>query len=425
VKFEKNDCAGGNQMTMRREKISAIDALQGLGRISDLVKKDYEFTSANNTAVNLPIEKMVPDPHQARRVLPDGIRERFFRGEIDPATALKEWKQIAEKDKIEASMLDGQILRLARSLQAQEQIYPITISQIPDDSLDRYLIETGERRWWSHWWLFGVENDDRFETIQAIVVEKPSPWRQAAENLQGEPLTAVQEACQVARLLLLESGVEPEYELMDIEQSDRPGLGSYTNIQQGYDFFRQAATQRAPQGAWSRIEQATGKGRRYCQYLLGLFNLCDRALAEAERARLTESQLRPLASGEKNPERQIKIVRLIVERDLGRAEVESLVNEPNLDDAIEKIDKGSRRKKTQTIRAPEEIVVERLLSMTRLLDRASRSETSVVGIVTREMIQAGEIETRRHELASLRSFLGELISELDKAVLNSSYTKDD
>ena len=66
------------------------------------------------------------------------------------------------------------------------------------------------------------------------------------------------------------------------------------------------------------------------------------------------------------------------------------------------------------MRTPEKIVVERLLSMTRLLDRASRSEPSMVGIVTQELIQTGDVETRRTELASLRSFLGELIDELGK-----------
>lgn len=411
-------------MAMRRDKISAIDALQGLGRISDLVKKDVELPPSVKAAIDLPINKMIPDPHQARRILPAVIREKFFKGYLNPVKALEEWQKLANIDKVEEAMLEGQILRLARSLHAQEQINPITVSRIQDDLQKRFLIETGERRWWAHWWLFGVEGDDRFESIHAVVVEKPSPWRQAAENLQGEPLTAVQEACQIARLLLVEAGIEPDYTFNDTDQTEWVSVGRETEIKKGYDFYRQATTQRAPQGAWLHIEQATGKGRRYCQYLLGLFNLCDRALLAAERSRLTESQLRPLASGEDDPERQVRIVQLIIDRDLGRAEVENLVKEDNLDNVIKKLDSGIKSRKTLTMRSPEEIVVERLLSMTRLLDRASRSEPSMVSIVTREMLQTGDIEKRRLELASLRSFLGELMVELDKSV-STVVTRDE
>lgn len=357
---------------------------------------------------------MVPDPHQARRILPAGIRERFFGGEIDPIQALKEWKQLAERDRQEESMLEAQILRLASSLKAQEQIYPITVSVIQDDPFNRYLIETGERRWWAHWWLFGIENEERFENVQAVVVEEPSPWRQAAENLQGEPLSAIQEACQIARLLLVEEGIEPTY-AFSFSSKNESGFMD-VSIDKGYEFYRQAAIQRAPQGVWEHIEQATGKGRRYCQYLLGLFKLCDDALLAAERGRLTESQLRPVASGEQDPERQLKIINFVIENDLGRDQIANLVQETDLDDALEKLKNGSISRKTLKIRAPEEIVVERLLSMTRLLDRASRSESSILQVVTRELIQDGEIEKRRLELASLRSFLGELMAELDKKI---------
>ncbi len=399
-------------MTRRGDKVSAYDALEGLAQLSELTRRP-DASGGEHGVVTLPIGDLVPDPLQARRVLPAGLRGRFLAGELAPVEALNAWRELASEDAIEAEVLESRVVRLARSLEAQEQINPITVHSVKNGDHERYMIETGERRWWAHWWLVGFENDFRFETIQAIVVGKASAWRQAAENLQGEPLSAVQEACQVARLVLLEGGTSPGYSLKwgesaPVVELDEGGMG--------YGFYRGVLARRIPQGAWPLIEQATGKGTRYCQYLLGLLRLCDEALDVSDRAGITESQLRPLAAAGALPERQQRIVRLIVQYALGREKVASLVGAADLDVAEAKLaderEKGTR--KPRTIRSPETIVLDRLAGMSRLLDRTTRSEPSILQVVAGRVIEDGNVSDRLAEIDGLHSFLGLLIQELGR-----------
>lgn len=401
-------------MTRRGDKVSAYDALEGLAELSELAGRP-DVSGDEHGVVTLPIRDLLPDPLQARRVLPAGLRGRFLAGELAPVEALNAWRELASEDAMEGEVLEARVVRLARSLQAQEQINPITVQSVRIGDHERYMIETGERRWWAHWWLVGLENDPRFEMIQAVVVAQASAWRQAAENLQGEPLSAVQEACQVARLVLLEGGTSPGYSLKwgesaPVVELDEGGMG--------YGFYRRALARRIPQGAWPLIEQATGKGTRYCQYLLGLFRLCDEALETADRAGITESQLRPLASAGTTPERQQRIARLVVRYGLGRDKVASLVGTADLDAAEANLadDHGAGVRKPRTIRSPETIVLDRLAGMSRLLDRTTRSEPSILQVVTRRVVEDGSVSDRLAEIESLHSFLGLLIQELDREV---------
>jgi len=398
-------------MSRRGDKVNAFDALRGLGEISDLTPADVD-TSKGGGVTSISIDSILPDPIQARRVLPTQLRKRFFAGELDPVETLEAWQRLAADDELEAAVLDTQVVRLAKSLQAQEQINPITISQAGTEETERYLIETGERRWWAHWWLVGMEGDTRFEMVQAVVVKQASPWRQAAENLQGEPLSAVQEACQVARLLLLKAGIEPTYSIEWVGPSVSVELEDT-----GYGFYRQALEHRAPRGAWAEIEQATGKGTRYCQYLLGLLRLDDAVLELADRAGLNEGQLRPLAASGADAERQERLIGLVVEYELSRDAVATLVRKPDLDEAERKLaERHAQTRKTPVLRPPEKIVLARLFSITRLLDRASRSEPAVLQVIAREISQMETADEQRVELGNLHAFLGDLLSLLEPGV---------
>ena len=399
-------------MTRPGDKIPAFDALNRLGELSELseLAATAPPTGEGQGVVELSIMELIPDPVQARRVLPDALRRRHLLGEMSPAVALEIWEQMAAIDPLEREVFESRVLRLARSLEAQEQINPITVSPVVVDGKERYLIETGERRWWAHWWLAAVEKVERFETIRAVVVDQASPWRQAAENLQGEPLAAVQEACQVALLVLFQAGQRPDYELY--LGTDLP-LVSLDKEAVGYDFCRRAIRGRIPSGVWPLIEQATGKGARYCQYLLNLLRLSDEVLEVADRADLTESQLRPLAAADASSERQAEIVRMIVEYNMGRDEVAALVRIPDLAAAEQKLaERRAKVRKPPTIRPPERIVLERLQSMTRLLDRASRSEPAMAQVLAQELGRSEGLEERRAELAALRAFLGRLLELL-------------
>jgi hypothetical protein len=215
----------------------------------------------------------------------------------------------------------------------------------------------------------------------------------------------------VARLVLLEEGVETGFGVS--WTGGRPVVEG-ESVEKGYAFYRQALNRRVPQGAWTRIEEATGKGRRYCQYLLGLLRLGDNVLAMADRARITESQLRPLASGEEDVERQEQIARMAIEHELGRDQVADLVKTDDLEVAARKLAGQSlSERKRPAIRAPEQIVMDRLSAITKLLDRASRSEPAMLQVVARELQQSGDLEERKSELENLHAFLTALLDELE------------
>lgn len=403
-------------MARRGDKINAFNALQGLAELSELTPASEEIAQeeSGSGVTTLSIRNIFPDPVQARRVLPVQLRKQFLAGDLSPIEALQDWQQLATDDELEAEVLDTRVVRLAKSLQAQEQINPITVCRTTTGDVERFIIETGERRWWAHWWLLGIEGVDRFESVQAVIVEQASPWRQAAENLQGEPLSAVQEACQVARLFLLEVGIEPNFSIAWQEQGPSVELG-----ETGYGFYRQALAHRAPRGAWARIEEATGKGTRYCQYLLDLLRLDDVALDLADRASLTEGQLRPLASSDADAQRQERIVGMMISYELSRDRVAGLVGESDLDQVERKLQGKTKGKpagrKTPAIRPPEQIVLARLSSMTRLLDRATRSEPAVLDVIAREISLMDTADDRRVELQNLHTFLGDLLDLLPSA----------
>ena len=68
------------------------------------------------------------------------------------------------------------------------------------------------------------------------MVQNPTRQRQVLENRHAEPPTAVSQACEVASLILSEMNVEPDI-----------------NINDEYDYFRKARSQRMPAGLWEKI----------------------------------------------------------------------------------------------------------------------------------------------------------------------------
>ena len=116
-------------MSRRGDKVSALDALKGLGELSELAP-EVEEPVRKGGVVALPIKNISPDPIQARRLLPAGLRNRFLVGELSSVEVLDAWRDLAAEDENEAEMLDSQVVRLAHSLQAQEQINPITVSRL-------------------------------------------------------------------------------------------------------------------------------------------------------------------------------------------------------------------------------------------------------------------------------------------------------
>ena len=395
---------------MVKRRASSLDAL------FDVANEAMEVSRTSGSAADapqlLPIHSIRPDPLQARRVLPPAVRAGFVAGQLDAPAALAAWQALAEDDAVERELLQSQVITLAVSIRQQELVNPVTVCP---DGRGGYLLETGERRWWAHWWLVSVEKLPAFEVIRAQVVPAASPERQAAENLQGSPLTAVQTACQIARLWLYLSGPKDSDHMVAI-------LGDEVVVDDlvGYVLYRSAIElgREDTYGKWDAIVEIMGRGKRQLQRQLKILELADGALGWADRARLTEGQLRPLVSvaGETNPERQFRIVQLVARYELPGNEVERLVKEPDLDAAEARI----RRQKgvespaeasPRAYRRPSSIMVQRLRSAWRFAARREKEGLTVSELVS-EIMAAKQPDLIAQELEDLTEMLLLLRKEL-------------
>ena len=349
----------------------------------------------------LSIRTIRPDPLQARRVLPPAVRAGFIAGQLDPPAALAAWRAMAEDDEREAELLENQVVSLATSIRQQEMVNPITVC--PDDQ-ESYIVETGERRWWAHWWLVSVLNLPVYEKIRAHVVPASSPERQAAENLQDIPLTAVQESCQIARLLLHLTGRDSDHVVAI--SADHEELVGYAPYRLALDLDRGDVY-----GKWQVIARVMGRGERQLQRQLKILDLTDDALSLADRAALTEGQLRDLASAaaDTDPERQRRIVSLIARYDLPGVEVAKLIKVADLNAAEARIrrQKGLDEKESTSpvaVRRPSTIMVERLRKARQFAVRHEKGGLQVADLVE-EIIASDQADIICQELDELTEML--------------------
>lgn len=223
----------------------------------------------------LPPSQMMPDRFQPRRLLPISIRNRFFSGEIDCYRAAGEWLAMARSDPAMRAEID-RLMAMGISFDQYGQIKPITGSWVsrPDGSYI-YQIETGERRFWAACLQYVEKGLTEEPLLRVEVVPNPNRQRQVVENRHAEPPSAVEQACEVAALILAEMNVEPDPDLRD-----------------EYDYFRQARNQRMPAGLWDRVIPVMQLTRPRMVQLLNILQLPSPLLDLADRYRLPERVLR-------------------------------------------------------------------------------------------------------------------------------------
>ena len=215
--------------------------------------------------------EMMPDRFQPRRLLPMHIRHSFYSGEIDCYQAAAEWLKYAQHDSGVKAEVE-RLLSLGSSFDEHGQIKAITGSWENDpDGNFVFLIETGERRFWAACLQVSANHLKEEPLLRVEVVEKPTRQRQVLENRHAETPSAVEQACEVAALILAELGITPDENLPD-----------------DYDFFRQARAQRMPAGLWDRIIPIMQLTRPRMVQLLNILQFPSNILEMADRFRLPE-----------------------------------------------------------------------------------------------------------------------------------------
>ncbi len=219
--------------------------------------------------------QMMPDRFQPRRLLPPVLRGDFFSGKLDCYAAAGRWLEMAKTDEGIREELE-RLMAMGISFKDHGQIKPITgawVSKADGDYV--FQIETGERRFWAAC-LQCVHKAQKEEPLLRVeVVAAPTRQRQVLENRHAEAPSAVEQACEVAALILAGQGIAPDPALQD-----------------EFDYYRQANEQRMPTGLWERIIPIMQLTRPRMVQLLNILRLPSDALDLADRYRLPERVLR-------------------------------------------------------------------------------------------------------------------------------------
>lgn len=322
--------------------------------------------------LDIPLGFIRPDPMQARRILPAEFHELYHFDHWPPpeiykemmyrvrkafhVNSLSELAQDIASERIPAlqskhslqrnpddsspgsirsqkrALIVAHVLhnlyKFARAINQEGQIYPITVIDRWPEQKQRYIIDTGERRFWANWML----NCNRFSadfnepshtgTIPCLVIEDTpdNVFRQAQENMARESLSAVAIARQAAMLLWVAKG------------NSKPDVFDLAFYEQ---FIKADLTLRDVK---EEVLKSMGDmNRSSFSRHLNLLYLAPEAAELAHDFNVSERQLRPLArlcrdtkfeiSKQITPADQYELIVQIIEHGLSGAEVAAICDE--------------------------------------------------------------------------------------------------
>lgn len=248
-----------------------------------------------------PLEAIRPDPDQPRRLLPGDLAEGVNRGEMTPAAAAREWLRRAEPDVNSTLAQDiRELQRLASAIEQHGLINPITIRPA-EIGIDRYLIVTGERRYWAHV-LLALE---RRQIHEGEAVELPDKIKaalvppgvlirahQIVENLMREDINVVEKA----------NGLQA---LREELSSDAYRRHTETGGQ-----GEGGASRLVP---WKVVEDALDMSRQYRLRIISVLGLSNEARGLVDRHNLAEATIRPIIEKLKpHPDLQLRALQQVI-----------------------------------------------------------------------------------------------------------------
>lgn len=258
--------------------------------------------------VSVPLSQVLPDRYQARVILPPDLKAAFFMGEIDCYSAARLLVAAADGDAGLRRQVD-ELLFLGESILREGQIEPATGAWVQTQAGSRFLLEAGERRYWSLA-LKSIERELPEEPrLQVIEQKETSRLRQVAENMQREDISAIDLAKSTASLILI---------LLD----NHPEPDGASEL----DYYRQALQiKRLPSGTWPTVERIVGLSRPYLHRHLQILALDDELLYLASLYRLEERRLREIVAAPKKQQRGLVLA--AIEEQLSSADLERAVQE--------------------------------------------------------------------------------------------------
>jgi len=276
--------------------------------------------SPNSVAKPLPVDRVLPEPTQPRRLMPSAVARLWDRRPESLPHIFSQWWGMAQDEmqiefdlrryvlddtyEIELPITDFKseeqsatypismrLLRLAnfaRTIRREGQINPIKVVR----SGDFWLIEIGERRWTARHllrWLTGGK-DVRWTTILAEQVAQLSRARQSVENANREDLNAIADARQLALLLMAEYGEENFKPLSYFLEQGLCDRHFYAQVSDGEQY-------RVPKGkAEYLLSLMSLKEPTQLRQYRALLRLSDEAWVMGDDQNWTERHLRDVAS---------------------------------------------------------------------------------------------------------------------------------
>ncbi len=341
-----------------KKRFSAFDDLSAASAEKDKVQPDHLKESTGTLPAVERIERltpsqMMPDRFQPRRLLPPSLRADFYNGRMNCYQAAMEWLALARADQGAAAEVE-KLLMMGSSFEEHGQIKSITGKWVSSSSGEYvFQIETGERRFWAACLQYASSGAADEPQLRVEVVDRPTRQRQVLENRHAEPPSAVEQACEVASLILAELGIEPDPEVED-----------------DYEFFRQARNSRMPSGLWEKLMPVMQLTRPRMVQLLNILQLSTPQLDLADRYRLSERVLREILSSPR--EQWERMVRLSIQNQLTSDEVAELTTLPTVNEP-----KTNQRPVTPILPEPSRQAsrsLRRFVQTLSELDRLSRDE---------------------------------------------------
>lgn len=240
---------------------------------------------AAERVIHLPVTQIFPDPDQPRApLLPEDVRVRFLRGEIDCFQAGAAWLAAAKADAGHARRVQF-LLDMAAGFQAESggQINPIT--GVWTEERGVALIETGEQRYWATvlgWLSAGGKGDP--PDVRVIIRDELSRVRQVLENRHVGPPSAVSQAREIATLILAQDILRAPDDILAVHPAERDP----------YALHRWVAIQRMPRDSWPTLEPVMGMGARQMRNYLQILMLPTALLQLADRFDVPERVLREI-----------------------------------------------------------------------------------------------------------------------------------
>lgn len=234
---------------------------------------------------SIPLSQCQPDRFQSRDYLPEDIKKRFYAGEIDCYEAARDLIQAGQDNDLLRPHIQN-LIEFGENILERGQIQAATGKW--DDSGDLFLIEAGERRFWSLAVVRVVRKMPEELNLKVTLETEFSLERQIAENIHRQENTAVDIARSVARLILSELNIRPDPESGD-----------------DYDYLKKALEVRLPRNTWPKIEKTMQASRTRLVRHLKILSLPRDLILLARVNDLPESQLREILSAPEEQHREL------------------------------------------------------------------------------------------------------------------------